>query len=87
VLQNFANSTALTAGLIDQYVRFNGLLDTVVQANQTTIEDLNRRISEAEAQIQRQADNLKARYSRLESQMGKLQSQQSSLTAALSGLR
>lgn len=87
VLQNFADSTALTSGTIDQYVRFNGLLDTVTQANQTTIEDLNRRIAEAEAQIQQQADNLKARYARLESQMGKLQSQQSSLTAALSGLR
>jgi flagellar hook-associated protein 2 len=87
VLQNFADATALTSGTIDQYVRFNGLLDTVVQANQTTIEDLNRRIAEAEAQIQQQADQLKARYARLESQMGKLQSQQSSLTAALSGLR
>jgi flagellar hook-associated protein 2 len=86
VLQNFADSTALTSGTIDQYIRFNGLLDTVVQANQTTIDDLNRRIAEAEAQIQQQADQLKARYARMESQMGKLQSQQSSLTAALSGL-
>jgi flagellar hook-associated protein 2 len=86
VLQTFADSTALTSGTIDQYVRFNGLLDTTTQANQTTIDDLNKRISEAEAQIQRQADQLRARYARLESQMGKLQSQQQSLTAALSGL-
>lgn len=87
VLQSFADATALTGGSIDQYVRFNGLLDITKQANQTTIDDLNKRIAEAEAQIQQEADNLKARYARLESQMGKLQSQQSSLTAALSGLR
>jgi flagellar hook-associated protein 2 len=87
VLTKFADSVALTSGTIDQYVRFNGLLDTVVQANQTTIDDLNKRIAEAEAQIQRQADQLKQRYARLESQMGKLQSQQQSLTSALAGLR
>lgn len=87
VLQEYADKTALTSGIIDQYIRYNGLLDLTTQANQTTIEDLNKRIAEAEAQIQREADNLKARYARLESQMGRLQSQQTSLTAALSGLR
>jgi flagellar hook-associated protein 2 len=87
ILQSFADTTALTTGTIDQYTRFNGLLDIVTQANQTTIDDLNKRIAEAEAQIQRQADQLKARYARMESQMGKLQSQQSSLTSALAGLR
>jgi flagellar hook-associated protein 2 len=86
VLTTFADSVALTNGTVDQYVRFNGLLDTTIQANQTTIDDLNKRIAEAEAQIQRQADQLRQRYARLESQMGKLQSQQQSLTAALSGL-
>jgi flagellar hook-associated protein 2 len=86
VLQNFANATSLTTGVIDQYTRFNGLLDTTVNANKTTIDDLNRRISEAEAQIQRQADQLRARYARLESEMGRLQSQQQSLTSALAGL-
>lgn len=87
VLTTFADSVALTSGTIDQYVRFNGLLDTTIQANQTTIDDLNKRIAEAEAQIQRQADQLRQRYARLESQMGKLQSQQQSLTSALAGLR
>jgi flagellar hook-associated protein 2 len=87
ILQSFADTTALTTGTTDQYTRFNGLLDIVTQANQTTIDDLNKRIAEAEAQIQRQADQLKARYARMESQMGKLQSQQSSLPSALAGLR
>jgi flagellar hook-associated protein 2 len=86
VFQGFADTVALTGGTIDQYTRFNGLIDITTRSNQTTIDELNRRISDAEAAIQRQADALKARYARLESIMGKMQSQQQSLTSALSGL-
>jgi flagellar hook-associated protein 2 len=86
VLASFADATATTGGIINQYTRFNGLLDLSINANKTTIDDLNQRIADAEAQIERQAESLKARYARLESLMGKLQSQQSSLTSALAGL-
>ena len=86
ILNSLADTTANTGGTIDQYTRYNGLLGVSVNSNKTTISDLNSRISEAEKDIQRQADALKARYSRLESLMGKLQSQQSSLTSALAGL-
>ncbi len=86
VFQSFADSVATTGGVIDQYTRFNGLLDVTVNANKTTISDLNKRISEAEASIQRQADALKLRYARLESVMGRLQNQQQSLSSALAGL-
>ena len=86
IFQSFADGVALTGATIDQYTRFNGLIDITTQANQTTIDELNQRISDAEAMIQRQAEALKARYSRLESLMGKMQNQQQSLTSALSGL-
>jgi flagellar hook-associated protein 2 len=86
VLSTFADGVATTGGVINQYTRFNGLLDVSVNANKTTIDDLNQRIADAEAQISRQAEDLKARYARLESLMGKLQSQQASLTSALAGL-
>jgi flagellar hook-associated protein 2 len=82
----FADATATTSGVINQYTRFNGLLDIAVNANKTSIDDLNERITEAEAQLERQAEQLRARYARLESTMGRLQSQQSSLTSALAGL-
>lgn len=86
VFQSFADAVATTGGVIDQYTRFNGLLDTTINANKTTISDLNQRIADAEASIQRQADALKQRYARLESTMGRLQNQQQSLSAALAGL-
>ena len=54
--------------------------------NKDAVSDLNARIQEAEKQIARQEESLKARYARLEGLMSKLQQQQSSLTSALSGL-
>jgi len=86
IFSAFADATATTSGLINQYTQYNGLLDTAYNANKTSIDDLNQRIEEAEKQLDRQAEQLKARYARLESTMGRLQSQQSSLTAALAGL-
>jgi flagellar hook-associated protein 2 len=86
VLSVFADATATTSGIINQFTKFNGLIDLSINANKTTIDDLNQRIADAEAQIDRQTEQLKARYARLESLMGRLQNQQASLTSALAGL-
>jgi flagellar hook-associated protein 2 len=86
VLSVFADATATTSGIINQFTKFNGLLDLSINANKTTIDDLNQRIADAEAQIDRQTEQLRAKYARLESLMGKLQNQQASLTSALAGL-
>lgn len=87
VLMSFADTVALTGGTIDLYTRFGGLFDVTVNSNKNLISNLNDRISNAEKQIAKQADALKARYARLESLMGKMQQQQSSLSQALAGLR
>jgi flagellar hook-associated protein 2 len=87
ILTGFADTTSLTAGTIDIYTRFNGLLDISINGNKTLITDLNTRIADAERQITKQAEDMKARFARLESLMGRLQQQQSSLTSALAGLR
>jgi flagellar hook-associated protein 2 len=87
ILTQFADTTSLTGGTIDVYTRFNGLIDVTLNGNKTLITDLNTRIAEAEKQIAKQAEDMKARFARLESLMGRLQQQQSSLTSALAGLR
>ena len=86
ILSSFADITATTSGTIDIYTRFQGLLELSVNNNKETISDLSNRIQEAEKQIERQADSMRARYARLEGLMSRLQQQQSSLTSALSGL-
>jgi flagellar hook-associated protein 2 len=87
IFSTFADAVAATAGVINQYTRFNGLLDISIEANKTSIDNLNERIAYAEEQLERQAEQLRARFARLEATMGKLQSQQSSLTSALAGLK
>jgi len=85
IIQSFADGVALTGGVVDKYTRYSGLLDISINNNKSLITDLNRRISDAEKQIQRMADGLKERYARLEGLMSKLQQQQSSLAGALGG--
>jgi flagellar hook-associated protein 2 len=85
IIQTFADSVALTGGTVDRYTRYSGLLDISINNNKSLITDLNRRISDAEKQIQRMADGLKERYARLEGLMSRLQQQQSSLSGALGG--
>jgi flagellar hook-associated protein 2 len=85
IIGDFADAIALTGGTIDKYTRYSGLLDISINNNKSLITDLNRRIGDAEKQIQRMADSLKERYARLEGLMSRLQQQQSSLSGALGG--
>jgi len=86
ILQNFGDTVAGTNGTIDQYIRFNGLIDLSLQSNERTVTDLNQRIGRAEEQIAQNEQLMRARFARLESTIGRMQSQQQALTSALSGL-
>lgn len=86
VLKKFADTAAVTGGTIDTIIRYNGLLDTTINANKQQITDTNKRIAEAEAQIIKEEERMRSSFARLESLMSKLQSQQSQLTSALAGL-
>lgn len=83
VLNSFGDTAGLTGGTIDQFLRYNGLIDMTVNGNETTIADLNDQISRAQSQISKQATELRSRYARLESTMSQMQSQQSSLKSLL----
>ena len=85
IIQTFADSISLTGGVVDRYTRYSGLLDISINNNKNLITDLNRRVTDAEKQIQRMADGLKERYARLEGLMSRLQQQQNSLSGALGG--
>jgi len=86
VLQTFGDTVSLTGGTIDSFIRFNGMIDTTVNSNQSLIDNLNDRIGQAEAQIAQQEATMRAQFARLESLVSRLQGQQQSLTSALSGL-
>src|SRR5262249_6960148 len=76
VLANFADRVSTTGGTIDVIVRFNGLLDTTITGNKNQIDDLNRRISDAEESILKQEERMRQQFANLESTISHLQSQQ-----------
>ncbi|MCB0310665.1 MAG: flagellar filament capping protein FliD, partial [Bdellovibrionales bacterium] len=86
ILQNFGDVAGVTGGTIDQYTRFNGLIDIVVNGNKDLISDLNDQIARAEASILREEETLRQRFARLEGLIGQLQNQQAALSSALSSL-
>ncbi|NLF24835.1 MAG: flagellar filament capping protein FliD [Deltaproteobacteria bacterium] len=83
IMQKFADAVSLTGGTIDQFVRFNGLIDVTITANKTSITNLNERIARAEELIAKQAETMKKRFTNLEMIMGRMQSQQQSLISVL----
>ncbi|MCB0318774.1 MAG: flagellar filament capping protein FliD [Bdellovibrionales bacterium] len=87
ILTTFADTASLTGGTIDTYIRFNGLLDVTINGNDSLIENLNDRISRAEASLARKEESMRLRFARLESLIGSLQQQQSALSSALAGLQ
>ena len=86
LFQNFADTSSLTGGTIDQFIRFNGLIDITREGNSDQVSSLNEQIARAEQVIDNQAQSMRARFARLEALIGDLQNQQNSLTSILSGL-
>lgn len=86
IFKAFGDSLATTGGTIDQYTRFNGLIDTSTKANKTRIDDLNDRIARAEEFILAEEQRIRTRFARLEKTISEMQSQQQALTSALAGL-
>ncbi|MCB0352784.1 MAG: flagellar filament capping protein FliD [Bdellovibrionales bacterium] len=86
ILELFGDTVAVTGGTIDQYTRFNGLIDTTLTSNTDRISDLNERISSAETAIEREMEQIRSRFARLEATISELQASQNALTQALAGL-
>ena len=86
LLSQFADEVASTSGTIDQFIRFNGVVDVAINGNETTLSDLRDRIRDAERSIARNEDSLRQRFARLESLIGGLQNQQAALSSALAQL-
>lgn len=86
LLKGFGDDLGNTGGVIDFMIRFNGSIDTSVNANKTLVTSLNDQIAQAEAAIAKTEEATRAQFARLEATIGRLQQQQQSLTSALSSL-
>ena len=85
ILTKFADTLSVTGGTIDQYARYNGLLDVVVNNNTDQISDYNDRIGRFESMLAKEEENMRSMYARFEKLMSELQNSANSLTSLISG--
>ncbi len=83
ILSDLAESLGAVDGIVAQFTRFNGLIDTAINANSNAISALNRNIADVEKTLSQREQALTNQYSRLEGLIGQLNSQQSLLTSLL----
>lgn len=86
LLKNLADNLGNTGGLIDQYTRFNGLIDSTVDSQSDLISKYNEEIGQTENRLRSKEESLNSRFARLEGLIGRLQNQQSSLTSILGSI-
>jgi flagellar hook-associated protein 2 len=85
LLANMADRLATTGGVIDQFTRYNGLIDATINSQRDLITDYQKKISETEGRLSARESQLTSQFARLESLIGNLQSQQNSLSSLLGG--
>lgn len=86
LLSKFADATASTTGIISNYTKFNGLIDTATQSNDQEIKGLNERIERINRSIAAQEERLRKVFANLEATIGDMQNQANALSGILAGL-
>ncbi len=83
ITTELGESLASVNGTIAQYTRFNGLIDSSINANNDTIDSLNKKISTLEAALAKQEESLTSQFARLEKIISGMQSQQQQLASLI----
>jgi len=81
ISQKLGDALGTTGGTIDQFTRFNGLIDQESNSNNDQISALQSRISLTEKQLGDEEKALTARYAGLEKLVGQLNSAQTALSS------
>jgi len=83
ITANLGETLASPGGTIQQFIRFNGLLDLSIRSNEDQINAEQNKISDIEKALAKEEELLSARFARLEALLGKLTSQQNALSVLL----
>jgi len=83
ILAELGETFGAVGGAVDQFTRFNGLIDVALTSNNSSISSLQDSVSTAEDQLAREEESLTARFARLEALIGGMQQQQAALSSIL----
>jgi flagellar hook-associated protein 2 len=79
IMMNLGDDVAGVDGLVAQYTRFGGLIDSAQSTFNGQIDSYTKSIERSEEYLDRQKQTMTAQYARLEAVIGKMNSQQSAL--------
>jgi flagellar hook-associated protein 2 len=83
LLEKLGDTLGGTQGKIAQFTQYQGLIDKLLQSNDRTIKDSEKRISEIEDSLLQEQDRLRAQFAKLEASIGAMNSKQATLTSLL----
>ena len=86
LLQNAGEILGKTGGTIDQFTRFNGLIDSSLNGNSRQINRLQTDIDRLEGALAQEEESLTRRFSRIDALIGEMAAQQNQLSGILAGL-
>ena len=81
VLHSFADEVGATGGVIDQYTKFQGLIEQSISTNDEEVKRYNDRITRLEELLERQEQSLKLLFANLEKNIAKLNSSGDAITS------
>lgn len=87
VLRDFADQISGVSGIIYQYTKLNGFIDSAQEGNDDEIENLQDAIEQLERQTASLRETMEMQFARLEQITGEMQSQQQALSGILAGLQ
>lgn len=83
LLQNVGDSLGGTGGKIAQFTQFQGIIDKLIQSNDSDVAEKNKQIADIENSLSAEESRLRAQYASLEKNIGAMNSQRNSLARLL----
>ncbi len=87
LLTSFADAVGTQNGVIANYTKFQGIIDTATTSNEEENTTLSDKLARIEDNLDKQTQQLRLTFANLEATVGRLYSQGSALTSALSALQ
>jgi flagellar hook-associated protein 2 len=87
LISSFADRVGTANGIVAQYTKYQGAIDTAIDANNSENETINDRLARLEKNLAEQEEMYRKLFANLETTMSKLNSSSDALSGMIAGLR
>ena len=86
LIQNVADKISSSSGIVYEYTRYEGHIDTALDSNESENDTVNDRISQLELLLEQQEESMRLMYANLETLIAEMNSEADTLTSILDSL-